>query len=145
MEGAAYIIKKNPDADLTKRLRTELTGLKKTGNRWAFRTEYLPIAEKAICWFASIQDDEKMMFTKKLRFKITALFLKRFILKGAFILLRSRWIFVAKQPICRLVFFNGGKPPDRLVKAIVFLIVVTHGDFSEQNGSGSFFYCKIMV
>lgn len=57
----------------------------------------------------------------------------------------SSRVLVAEQPVCRLVFLDRWKSSDWLIKAVVILIIITHGNFSEQNISRTFLYMKIMI
>lgn len=56
-----------------------------------------------------------------------------------------RRVFVAKQPIRRLILFNARKPSRRRVEAIIRIIVVALADLANQHGPCPLGNGKIMI
>lgn len=58
----------------------------------------------------------------------------------SFNVISQLWVFVAEQAVGRLVFFDGWKTANRLMEAVVGIVVVTLAHLAQQHRPRAFLY-----
>ncbi|KAF5034990.1 hypothetical protein DSECCO2_590350 [anaerobic digester metagenome] len=61
----------------------------------------------------------------------------RYIVHKAPSFLLCRRIFIAEQTIGLFVLLNGGEAPNRLIKAVIGMVVVALADLAQQHGAAA--------
>ena len=55
------------------------------------------------------------------------------------------WILCTEQSVWGLIFVNRGETTNRLIKPVIVLVIIAHGNFTQEDRASTRLQFKVMV